>query len=126
MSASLENPFGYSARVWRLFIETPRSGLLEGAGVLTGHSETHANQNRLQFQVQMEGEKIADARFQAYGCPTTIAVGAWLAGQAISKTLPELAGIKAKDIRQVLEIPEDRLHCVLMAEDAVKSLLAGR
>lgn len=123
---SEDNPFGYSAKVWRLFIETPRAGQLQGADVLTGVAETHANQNRLQFQVQMDGEKIADARFQAYGCPTTIAVGAWLAGQAIGKTLPELEAIRAKEIRQALEIPEERLHCVLMAEDAVKSLLATR
>jgi NifU-like protein involved in Fe-S cluster formation len=121
-----DNPFGYSARVWRLFIETPRSGLLEGAGVLTGAAETHANRNRLQFQVRVEEEHVTDARFQAYGCPTTIAVGAWLAGEVIGKTLPELAAFKAKDIRQTLEIPEDRLHCVLMAEDAIKSLLATR
>lgn len=122
----VENPFGYSQRVWRLFIETPRAGLLEGAGVLTGSSETRANQNRLQFQVRVEDEQVVDARFQAYGCPTTIAVGAWLAGEVIGKTLTELAGFKAKDIRQTLEIPEDRLHCVLMAEDAIKSLLASR
>lgn len=121
-----DNPFGYSARVWRLFIETPRAGLLEGAGVLTGMAETRANQNRLQFQVRVEGEQITDARFQAHGCPTTIAVGGWLAGEVIGKTLAELPAIKAKDIRQILEIPEDRLHCILMAEDAIKSLLANR
>lgn len=119
-----DNPFGYSARVWRLFIETPRAGLLEGGDVLTGTAETRANQNRLQFQVRVEGEQVVDARFQAFGCPTTIAVGAWLAGEAIGKTLDELSRIKAKDIRQTLDIPEDRLHCILMAEDAVKSLLA--
>ena len=123
---SEENPFGYSKRVWRLFIETPRSGLLEGADVLTGTSATNANQNRLQFQVLVEDGKVTDSRFQAYGCPTTIAVGAWLAGEVIGKTLPELAAVRAKDIRQTLEIPEDRLHCVLMAEDAIKSLLATR
>lgn len=116
------NPFGYSPAVWRLFTETPRAGVLHGSGVLTGIAETRANQNRLQFQVQLQGSRIADARFQAYGCPTTIAVGAWLAEEAIGKTLEVLSSFKAKDIRQTLDIPEDRLHCILMAEDAVKSL----
>ena len=123
---SQDNPFGYSKQVWRLFIETPRAGRLEGGQVLTGTAETHANQNRLQFQVRVDGEKIVDARFQAYGCPTTIAVGAWMAGQVIGRTLGELSGFKAQDIPQTLDIPEDRLHCILMAEDAIKSLLATR
>jgi NifU-like protein involved in Fe-S cluster formation len=123
---SLDNPFGYSSRVWKLFIETPRAGLLEGAGVFTGIAETRANQNRLQFQVRLEDDTVVDARFLAYGCPTTIAVGAWLAGEVIGKNVADLQAFKAKDIRQTLEIPEERLHCVLMAEDAIKSLLATR
>lgn len=123
---SVDNPFGYSRKVWKLFIETPRAGRLEGAGVLTGTAETRANQNRLQFQVRVEGGNVVDARFQAYGCPTTIAVGAWLAGEVIGKPLADLPAFRARDIRQTLEIPEERLHCVLMAEDAIKSLLATR
>ena len=121
-----DNPFGYSRRVWKLFIETPRAGLLEGADVYTGTAETRANQNRLQFQVRVEADKIVDSRFLAYGCPTTIAVGAWLAGEVIGKNVAELPGFQASNIRQTLEIPEERLHCVLMAEDAIKSLLATR
>lgn len=116
------NPFGYSPAVWRLFTETPRAGVLEGLGVLTGTAETRANRNRLQFQVRLSGQVVADARFLAHGCPTTIAVGAWLATEAIGKTLEVLSSLKAKEIRQALDIPEDRLHCVLMAEDALKSL----
>lgn len=126
MTDTIDNPFGYSKRVWRLFIETPRAGQLEGANVLTGTAETRANQNRLQFQVRLDDNEIVDARFQAYGCPTTIAVGAWLAGEAIGKKVDDLTLFKAKDIRQTLDIPEDRLHCVLMAEDAIRSLLSQR
>lgn len=115
------NPFGYSDPVWQLFRETPRSGTL-GNGALTGSATTPASRACLQLQVRLEGARISDARFQAYGCPTTIAVGAWLAGHAVGRSLADLSAVRAGDIRQALEIPEDRLHCALMGEDALKSL----
>lgn len=120
------NPFGYSERVWTLFSETPGAGELSGPDVLTGVAGSPAGQNRLQLQVRMAGPKIAEARFQAYGCPTTIAVGAWLAQRAPGLGLLEFTSTRVRDMRQALDIPEDRLHCVVMAEDALKSLAESR
>lgn len=118
------NPFGYPERVWRLFCETPRAGTLDGP-VVAGTATTRAGSGRLRLQVRLEGVRVADARFQAYGCPTTIAVGAWLAEHAAGRPLAELAGLRAADIRQALEIPEDKLHCALMGEDVIKSLCSS-
>lgn len=118
------NPFGYSDLVWQLFGQAPRSGSLDGAGLAEGLAGSRSNRNRLRLQVKMEGSRIVDARFQAYGCPTTIAVGAWLAGWVVGRDPQELSRINTKMIRETLEIPEDRTHCALMGEDAVKSLLS--
>ena len=118
------NPFGYPEPVWRLFNATPRAGALDGPGVLAGEAATPASRGRLRLQVKMERSRIGDARFQAYGCPTTIAVGAYVAGQVVGKEVAELARIDAKSIREALEIPEDRLHCALLGEDLVRSLLS--
>jgi NifU-like protein involved in Fe-S cluster formation len=121
-------PFGYSGAVWSLFSRTPRAGTLDGSGVLSVEAGTPASRSRLRLQVRMAPQRIDDARFQAYGCPTTIAVGAWLAERVAGAPVGELAGIDAKEIRQALEIPEDRLHCALLGEDLVKALrdqLAG-
>ena len=117
----MTNPYGYPPEVWRLFRETPRAGTLDGTAA-TGTATTRAGSGRLRLQVRIEGARVADARFQAYGCPTTIAVGAWLAERAVGRPLAELSGLKAADIRQALEIPEDKLHCALMGEDTLKSL----
>ena len=119
------NPFGYSEPVWRLFTEAPRAGTLEGPRVRTGFAETKANRSRLQLQVRLDGSRVEDAQFLAYGCPTAIAVGAWLAERAVGAPLAELAAIRAAEIRQALEIPEDRLHCALLGEDAIKSLVGA-
>ena len=124
MTRSGSNPFGYSEPVWRLFREAPRAGSLDGPGVLTVEAATPAARSHLRLQVKMSGSRIDDARFQAYGCPTTIAVGAWLAERVPGRDLQELARIDAKMIREALEIPEDRTHCALVGEDAVKSLLS--
>lgn len=118
------NPFGYSEAVWRLFREAPRAGTLDGPGVVAAESSTPANRSRLRLQVKMADTRISDARFQAYGCPTTIAVGAWLAERAVGRPVTELSGIDAKKILEALEIPEDRTHCALLGEDLVKSLLS--
>jgi NifU-like protein involved in Fe-S cluster formation len=115
------NPFGYPDFVWRLFEERPRAGMLDGP-TRTGVASTPANRSQLELQVRMSGSRIEDARFRAYGCPISIAVGAWLAERAIGQTLEQLSAIRAPDIRQALEIPEDRLHCALLGEDAIKSL----
>lgn len=116
------NPFGYSEPVWRLFTEPLHAGALAGSRVLRGRAATPANRNRLELWVRLDGERIEDARFQAYGCPATIAVGSWLCERAIGSTLAELSAIRGTEIRQALEIPEDRLHCALLGEDAIKSL----
>ena len=116
------NPFGYSEPVWRLFNQAPRAGVLAGPGIRTGSAATPANRHRLQLQARLNGSRVEDAQFRAYGCPTTIAVGAWLAGRLVGQTVDQLSGIGAAEIRQALEIPENRLHCALLGEDAVKSL----
>jgi len=118
------NPFGYPESVWRVgrfFQLRPRAGR-GAAATRTGTASTPANRSQLELQVRMSGPRIEDARFRAHGCPISIAVGAWLAEQAIGRTLPELASVRASDIRQALEIPENRLHCALLGEDAIKSL----
>ena len=122
MNAAPGNPFGYSPPVWRLFNQTPRSGQLGETGVRVAQAGSAASRGRLRLEVKMVQSRIADARFQAYGCPTTIAVGAWLAEWAVGRDWSELSRIDAKTIREALEIPEDRLHCALLGEDALKSL----
>jgi NifU-like protein involved in Fe-S cluster formation len=116
------NPFGYSGEVWRLFHQAPRAGAWPEAEALTATVATPANRNVLRLQVKMDGGRIGDARFQAYGCPTTIAVGAWLAEWVVGRAVEGLGTLDAALVRSSLEIPEERIHCALLAEDAIASL----
>ena len=77
---------------------------------------------RLQIKVNEEGV-IEDARFKTYGCGSAIAssslVTEWLKG----KTLDEAAKIRNTDIAQELSLPPVKIHCSVLAEDAVKAAI---
>src|SRR3546814_18229655 len=62
----------------------------------------------LRLQVKMDGPRVGQARFQAYGCPSAIAVGEWLAEQLEQQSPSTWAAIDAATIRTVLEISEDK------------------
>lgn len=78
---------------------------------------------RLQIQVGDNGI-IEDAKFKTYGCGSAIAssslVTEWLKG----KTLGEAAAIKNKDIAEELALPPVKVHCSVLAEDAIKAAIA--
>jgi NifU-like protein involved in Fe-S cluster formation len=121
-----DNPFDYAEPIWRLFTTAPRAGVFAPteAGVRSGRAGTPAANSVLELQLKFEGERVADARFRAYGCPASIAVGAWIAEWSIGRTPPELGRFSAAEVRQALEIPDEKAHCALMGEDALKALLA--
>ena len=77
---------------------------------------------RLQIQVGDNGI-IEDAKFKTYGCGSAIAssslVTEWLKG----KTLDEAAAIKNKDIATELALPPVKVHCSVLAEDAIKAAI---
>jgi NifU-like protein involved in Fe-S cluster formation len=120
------NPFGYAETIWRLFQETPHAGAFAPGtpGVVSGEAGSKAARSVLRLELRFEQGKVTDARFRAYGCPNSIAVGAWIAGWSRGKSPAELAGLRAADLRQALEIPDDRAHCALLGEDALHAALA--
>ena len=111
----MDNPLGYPAAVWRMFRDTPRAGRLPaGPAAEVG---TPAAPFRLRLQVRTEGQRIVDTAFQAHGCPYTVATGAWLAQWLIGRPAAECARPPIAELRAELEIPQDRAHCWLMAQD---------
>ena len=78
---------------------------------------------KLQIQVNDQGI-IEDAKFKTYGCGSAIAssslVTEWLKG----KTLDQATAIKNSDIAEELALPPVKIHCSVLAEDAIKSAIA--
>lgn len=75
----------------------------------------------LQLQIKVENETITDAKFKTYGCGSAIAssslVTTWLKG----KTLQEATEIKNTEIAEELALPPVKIHCSILAEDAIKA-----
>jgi len=75
---------------------------------------------RLQIQVNDAGV-IEDAKFKTYGCGSAIASSSLLTEWVKGKTLAEAALIKNVQIAEELELPPVKIHCSVLAEDAIKA-----
>ena len=77
---------------------------------------------RLQIKVNSEG-KIEDARFKTYGCGSAIASSSLVTEWVKGKTLDEALQIKNSDIADELALPPVKIHCSILAEDAIKAAI---
>lgn len=77
---------------------------------------------RLQIKVSDEGV-IEDAKFKTYGCGSAIASSSLLTEWVKGKTLDEASEIKNSEIAAELELPPVKIHCSVLAEDAIKPRL---
>ena len=75
---------------------------------------------RLQIQVNDDGV-IEDAKFKTYGCGSAIASSSLLTEWVKGKNLDEAASIKKTEIAQELSLPPVKIHCSVLAEDAIKA-----
>lgn len=77
---------------------------------------------RLQIKVNNDGV-IEDARFKTYGCGSAIASSSLLTEWVKGKTLEQAAQIKNSQIAEELALPPVKIHCSVLAEDAIKSAI---
>ena len=77
----------------------------------------------MKLQIQVEGEKIVDAKFKTFGCGSAIASSSlateWLKGM----TLTEANDLKNTAIVEELSLPPVKIHCSVLAEEAIKAAI---
>ena len=78
---------------------------------------------KLQLKVNEDGV-IEDAKFKTYGCGSAIASSSLVTEWVKGKTLDEAAAIKNTDIAEELALPPVKIHCSILAEDAIKAAIA--
>ncbi len=78
---------------------------------------------KLQIEVDPETEVIKDAKFRTFGCLSAIAASSLATEYIIGKTLDEAMKIKNSDIACELSLPPVKIHCSVLAEDAIKSAI---
>ena len=77
---------------------------------------------RLQIKVNDEGV-IEDAKFKTYGCGSAIASSSLLTEWVKGRTLDDAAQIKNTEIAEELALPPVKIHCSVLAEDAIKAAI---
>ncbi len=78
---------------------------------------------KLQIKVNDEGV-IEDAKFKTYGCGSAIASSSLITEWVKGKSLDEALAIKNSEIAEELELPPVKVHCSILAEDAIKAAVA--
>jgi len=75
----------------------------------------------MKLQIKVENGIITDARFKTYGCGSAIASSSLVTEWVKGKTLDAAAEIKNSEIAEELALPPVKIHCSILAEDAIKA-----
>ena len=78
----------------------------------------------MKLQIQVKDGVIMDAKFKTYGCGSAIASSSLVTEMLKGKTVEQAQAIQNMDIVEELALPPVKIHCSVLAEDAIKSALA--
>ena len=90
-------------------------------GVGTGMVGAPACGDVMKLQIKVQDGVITDARFKTYGCGSAIASSSLVTEWVKGRTLDEAAAIKNSEIATELALPPVKIHCSILAEDAIKA-----
>jgi nitrogen fixation protein NifU and related proteins len=94
------------------------------ANVGTGLVGAPACGDVLRLQIKVEDGVITDAKFKTYGCGSAIASSSLVTEWVKGKTLEQAGSIKNAEIAEELALPPVKIHCSILAEDAIKAAIA--
>jgi nitrogen fixation NifU-like protein len=77
----------------------------------------------LKLQIKVENNIIVDAKFKTFGCGSAIASSSLVSEWVKGKSLAEAGSIKNTDIASELSLPPVKIHCSVLAEDAIKAAI---
>ena len=78
----------------------------------------------MKLQIKVKDGIITDARFKTYGCGSAIASSSLVTEWVKGRSLDDAASIKNSEIAQELALPPVKIHCSILAEDAIKAAVA--
>ena len=104
--------------------ENPRNvGKMDASkrNVGTGMVGAPACGDVMRLQIEVNDDTITDAKFKTYGCGSAIASSSLLTEWVRGRNIDEAASIKNTEIAQHLALPPVKIHCSVLAEDAIKA-----
>ena len=110
---------------WLTTTKTPANGSFDKGDDTVGTGMVGApacgDVMKLQIKVNPQTGVIEDARFKTYGCGSAIASSSLVTEWVKGKTLDEAAALKNSQIAEELALPPVKIHCSILAEDAIKA-----
>jgi nitrogen fixation NifU-like protein len=105
--------------------ENPRNvgKLEETMQIGTGVVGAPACGDVMRLQIKVEDGIITDAKFKTYGCGSAIASSSLVTEWVKGKTLEQAGSIKNSEIAEELALPPVKIHCSILAEDAIKAAI---
>jgi nitrogen fixation protein NifU and related proteins len=95
----------------------------EEDGIGTGMVGAPACGDVMRLQIKVEDGVIQDAKFKTYGCGSAIASSSLLTEWVKGKSLDEAGAIKNTELAEELALPPVKIHCSVLAEDAIKAAI---
>lgn len=93
----------------------------DDADVGTGMVGAPACGDVMKLQIKVEDGVITDAKFKTYGCGSAIASSSLITEMVKGMTLDQASSIKNSEIAEELALPPVKIHCSILAEDAIKA-----
>ena len=78
----------------------------------------------MKLQIQVENDKIVDAKFKTFGCGSAIAASSLATEWVKDKTIDEAMEVSNVEIVEELSLPPVKIHCSVLAEDAIKAAIS--
>ena len=106
--------------------EKPRNiGSMDSASLRVGTGLVGAPEcgDVMKLQIMVEDDKIVDAKFKTFGCGSAIASSSLATEWVKGKSLDEAQSIKNTDIVEELSLPPVKIHCSVLAEDAIRAAI---
>ena len=93
------------------------------ADIATGMVGAPACGDVMKLQLKIKDNVITDVKFKTYGCGSAIASSTMFVDMLKGKTIQNANQIKDKDIAEALDLPAIKLHCSVLAEDAIRQAI---
>ena len=116
----------YSAQVLDHYENPRNAGKFDKdeEGVGTGLVGAPACGDLMKLQIKVVDDVIVDARFKTYGCGSAIASSSLITEMVKGMTLDQAGAIKNSELAEELALPPVKIHCSILAEDAIKAAVA--
>ena len=115
----------YSDKVMEHYERPKNVGSMDGRSNSVGTGLVGAPEcgDVMKLQIKVENDRIVDAKFKTFGCGSAIAASSLATEWVKGRTLDEAQSIENTDIVKELSLPPVKIHCSVLAEDAIKAAI---